>query len=173
MRPPSPAVAKGAVYSLAFVHLTLIAAVIFHGFDRLALHRRLEAPLTLLNDLNYSVWRFGFFAPDVGPSTEVEIRVLDDDGTVHRYSTVEGFRFFSSNLESAGRFYGFKKESSFIADLQDLAARSAATRLFNLHPRAWRVEYAMRAIRYPTMKDFRAGAAPEAREFYATTFEIR
>jgi hypothetical protein len=164
---------KRFVYSLAFVHLSLIAVVIFHGLDELMLRGWWEQPLAVIRDVNYSLWKYGFFAPDVGASTEVEIRLTDDGGQVRRYSTLEGFRFFLSNLESANRFYGFKRETAIDENYQDLSARSVATRMLNLHPNAWRVEYTLRSIRYPTMRDYRNGARAKVGEIYDTTFVLR
>ena len=166
-------VVKRAIYALTFIHLVLIALTIFHGIDGW-LHRGwLEKPLAFYNSLNYAVWRYGFFAPDVGRSTEVEITVHSDGGQVTQYNTLDGFRFFTSNLESANRFYGFKVSMANDEAFQDLSARSVATRMLNIHQDAWRIDYAMRGIRYPTMDEYVKGAPVRKVEFYNTTFVLR
>ena len=67
---------------LAALHLTLIGVVIFHGIDNWVHGGLLERPLAFTCSMNYSVWQYGFFSPDVGKSTEVEISLLEDGGDV-------------------------------------------------------------------------------------------
>ena len=158
---------------IATLHLTLIGVVIFHGMDDWVEGGLLEKPLAFLCSLNYSVWQYGFFSPDVGKSTEVEISLLEDDGKVVQYSTLEDFHFFTSNRESANRFYGFKTHTSSDTLFQDLCARSASVRMLNLHDQAWRISYVMRSIRYPTMAGYRLGEPPRIAELYRTEFELK
>lgn len=167
------AVVKKAVYALAFAHLVVVALTIFHGIDRVLYKGWWHKPLAFYSSLNYAVWRYGFFAPDVGRSTEVEITVHSDGGEITRYSTLDGFRFFTSNLESANRFYGFKVSTASDEVFQDLSARSVAARMLNIHQDAWRIDYAMRGIRYPTMGDYVKGEPVRKVEFYNTTFVLR
>jgi hypothetical protein len=167
------AVKKKTVYTLTFIHLIMIAVSIFHGIDGLVHKGWWEKPLAFYNSLNYAVWRYGFFAPDVGSSSEVEITVYSDGGKVTRYSTLDGFRFFLSNLESANRFYAFKVSMINDATFQDLSARSVAARMLNIHQDAWRIDYAMRSIRYPKMDEYVKGAPVQKLEVYNTTFVLR
>lgn len=157
---------------LAALHLTLIGVVIFHGIDNWVHGGVLERPLAFICSMNYSVWQYGFFSPDVGKSTEVEISLLEDDGDVVNYSTLDDFRFFTANQEAANRFYGFKVHTSSDSVFQDLCARSASARLLNIHDRAWRISYVMRSIRYPTMEGYLLGEPPQVTEFYRTEFEL-
>ena len=160
------------IYGLAFFHLTLIGVVIFHGVDNWIYGGVLEKPLAFLSSLNYSVWRYGFFAPDVGKSTEVEIRVYEDSSKVVRYATRDGFEFFVSNQESLNRFYGFKVQTTADSVFQDLCARSVAVRVMNLHPRSWRVDYQTWSIRYPSMKGYREKEAVRRVDLYQSQFEL-
>ena len=161
---------KKAACLLALTHLTLVAVTICHGTDRW-LHRGWwEKPLMLYSSLSYAMWRFGFFSPNVGKSTEVEIKVYGADGPARRYSTLEGFRFFVSNIESANRFYVFKRETARADSLQDLCARSVATRMLNEQADASRVDFAMRSILYPPMREYASGAPVRTVEYYSTTF---
>jgi len=164
---------KKAVYLLAFVHLSLVAAAITHKADGLMFRSWWEKPLLLYTGMSYSVWRFGFFAPDVGKSTEVEITVHRQDGSSQRYSTLDGFRFLMSNHESANRLYVFKLRSVREKALRDLAARSVAAKMLNADPDGVAVDYALRTIRYPTMAEFRQGAPVRRVELYSTTFGLR
>lgn len=169
---PTIMIMKKLVYTLAFIHLTLIGVVIFHGIDSWVHGGFLEKPLSFLSSLNYSVWQYGFFSPDVGKSTEVEIHVLEDGGNVVSYSTLNDFEFFTANSESANRFYGFKVHTAADSVFQDLCARSAAVRLMNIHQQSWRINYIMRSIRYPAMKDYVKGDTVSVVEFYNTEFEL-
>jgi len=164
---------KKIIYALAFAHLMVIAITIFHGIDGWLHKGWWGKPLEFYSSLNYAVWRYGFFAPDVGRSTEVEITVHSDGGQIKRYSTLDGFRFFTSSLESTNRFYGFKVSTASDDAFQDLSARSVAARMLNLHQDAWRIDYAMRGIRYPTMDEYVKGAPIQKVEFYNTTFVLR
>jgi hypothetical protein len=166
-------VVKKTIYALAFVHLMLIALTIFHGVDGWLHKGWWEKPLAFYSSLNYAVWRYGFFAPDVGSSSEVEITVHGDSGQVTRYSTLDGFRFFTSSLESANRFYGFKRSTASEEAFQDLSARSVAARMLNIHQDAWRIDYTMRSIGYPPMDEYVKGAPIRKVEFYNTTFVLR
>ncbi len=169
----NPTVAKKAIYALAFAHLLVVGLTIFHGIDRWLYKGWLHKPLAFYSSLNYAVWRYGFFAPDVGRSTEVEITVHSDSGEVTRYSTLDGFRFFTSSLESANRFYGFKVSTASDETFHDLSARSVAAHMLNIHQDAWRIDYAMRGIRYPTMGEYVKGEPVRKVEFYNTTFVLR
>lgn len=164
---------KKLMYILALVHLLLITVVIFHGLDDLIRNTILEKPLAFLCSLNYSVWQYGFFSPDVGKSTEVEIKLYEDNGTVKEFSTLEGFRFFVSNAEAANRFYGFKVNTASDTTFLDLCSRSAAVRLLNLYPSAWRVDYTMRSIRYPTMAGYLNQDTIQQITLYQTAYEFK
>ena len=166
-------VVKRAIYALAFIHLGLMAASITHGLDDIRVGGWLERPLGFIRDLNYSVWRYGFFAPDVGVSTEVEIRIHEEGGKERVLSTVRGFRWHLSTQDSANRFYGFKRKTPLGDDFLNLAAHSVATRLFNRYPEARRVDYTMRTIRYPTLEGYRKGEEPKVHEFYDSSFVLR
>jgi len=165
---------KKTMYVLASVHLTVIAMTILHGVDEWVVHKGWwQKSLVVYSSLNYAVWRFGFFSPDVGSSSEVEITLHTDSGETKRYSTLQGFRFFTSNLESANRFYGFKTRTAGDDAFQDLSARSVAARMLNIHEDAWRMDYAVRKIRYPAMDEYLRGAPIRTVEFYTTTFVLR
>lgn len=164
---------KKLMYLLVFVHLSLITVVIFHGLDDLVRGTIVEKPLAFLCSLNYSVWQYGFFSPDVGKSTEVEIRMYNDDGSEQEYSTLKGFDFFTANAEAENRFYGFKVHTAADTNFLDLCSRSAAVRMLNLHPEAWRVDYTMRSIRYPSMAGFLQQDTIREVQLYHTVYEIR
>ena len=164
---------KRLAYIFAAIHLMVIGLAVSHGIDPF-LHRwGLEFGLAILRDLNYSVWRYSFFAPDVGFSTELSIRVFRDDGTVVEYSTLDNFRFFTASQESANRFYGLKRRATVDETFGDLGARSLATRMINLHESASRIDIAMRSIRFPNMEKFRQGEKAAVAELYSTTFALR
>jgi hypothetical protein len=173
MRAINSTTLKKIIYALAFAHLTVIAITIFHGFDGFLRKEWWARPLVFYSSLNYAVWRYGFFAPDVGRSTEVEITVHSGGGQIKRYNTLDGFRFFTSNLESANRFYGFKVSTANDEAFQNLSARSVAARMLNIHQDAWRIDYAMRSIRYPAMGEYVKGAPVQKVEFYNTSFVLR
>ena len=161
------------VYLLAFVHLALVALVIFHGADRWITRGWWERPLGFWGGVNFSMWRFGFFSPDVGKSSEIEFKITFRDGRVEKLSTRSGFDFFTANHESLVRFYGFRIHTAEDPALQDLCARSVVVRLLNelgISPDVLSVDYALRSIRYPTMQGFRAGEPVETKEFYTTNF---
>jgi len=48
-----------------------------------------------------------------------------------------------------------------------------AARMLNIHQDAWRIDYAMRSIRYPVMDEYVKGAPVQKVEFYNTTFILR
>jgi hypothetical protein len=45
--------------------------------------------------------------------------------------------------------------------------------MLNIHQDAWRIDYAMRGIRYPTMGEYVKGAPIQKVESYTTTFVLR
>jgi hypothetical protein len=164
------------IYILAFIHLTGIAMVICHGTDPWVARGWWQRPLVFWGGMNYSFWRFGFFSPDVGKSSEIEIKVIQKDGRIQTFSTLSGFNFFTSNQESLNRFYCFKIQGGRDPALQDLCARSLVVRVLNelgLSKEVSSVEYAIRSIRYPTMGDYRKGEPPKTIEFYKTRFVMR
>ena len=168
-RPPL----RRIVYLLAFVHLALVAAVIFHAADPWITRGWWERPLGFWGGINFSMWRFGFFSPDVGKSSEIEFKITLRDGRVEKLSTLSGFDFFTANHESLIRFYGFRIHTAEDPALQDLCARSVVVRLLNelgISGDVVSVEYALRSIRYPTMQGFRSGEPVETTEFYRTNF---
>lgn len=158
---------------LAFVHLALVAGVIFHAADPWITRGWWERPLGFWGGVNFSLWRFGFFSPDVGKSSEIEFKIHLRDGRVEKLSTLSGFDFFTANHESLIRFYGFRIHTAEDPALQDLCARSVVVRLLNevgISGEVVSVDYALRAIRYPTMQGFREGEPVETTEFYRTSF---
>lgn len=160
------------MYLLAYAHLFLIAVVIFHGLDQVVLNTWWEKPLAFLTSMNYSVWQYGFFSPNVGKSSEVELVIYEDGGIVKRFSTLEGFDFYTSNQESNNRFYGFKHNTARDTVFQDLCARSVAARMLNIHQQAWRVDYTMRSIHFPRIETYSPQAKIDTVEFYYTSFEL-
>ncbi|MBK8042449.1 MAG: hypothetical protein KBG02_11150 [Haliscomenobacter sp.] len=164
---------KKLIYFLAFFHLSVIAVVIFHGLDSVVHKGWWEKPLAFICSINYSIWQYGFFSPDVGKSSEVKIRVFEDGGSVKEYSTLNGFDFYTHHPESLNRFYGFKHHTATDTVFQDLCARSVATRMLNIHQDAWRVDYTMRSIHYPRISQFKPGAPVDTVAFYLTTFQLR
>jgi len=164
---------KRLIYALAIGHLLLITIVISHVTDSIVKHSFLTTPLAFLCSLNYSVWQYGFFSPDVGKSTEVEIVLHHENGHLQRLSTLNGFKFNTSSQESANRFYGFKVETAHNPDYSDLCARSYSTALINRDPTVWKVNYIMRSIRYPGMTDYLNKKPVVTKEFYNTTFSLR
>ena len=161
------------VYLLAFVHLALVAAVVFHRADPWITRGWWERPLGFWGGVNFSMWRFGFFSPDVGKSSEIEFKINYRDGRVEKLSTLSDFDFFTANHESLIRFYGFRIHTAEDPALQDLCARSVVVRLLNelgISDDVVSVDYALRAIRYPTMQGFRGGEPVETTEFYRTNF---
>ncbi len=165
---------KKFIYTLAFVHLLLITLTIFHVFDNWYNKNAIvEKSFAFVCSLNYSVWRYGFFSPDVGRSNEIEIKTFDSDGHEQQFSTLRGFNFFLSNADLAKRFYGFKVYNVADTVIQDLCARSVATRMMNLYPGTTRVTYTLRSIRYPTMEGFRNKEPVEILNLYTTDFKLR
>lgn len=161
------------VYLLAFVHLALVAAVIFHAADPWITRGWWERPLGFWGGVNFSMWRFGFFSPDVGKSSEIEFKINYRDGRAETLSTLSDFDFFTANHESLIRFYGFRIHTAEDPALQDLCARSVVVRLLNelgVSEDVVSVDYALRAIHYPTMQGFRGGEPVETTEFYRTNF---
>jgi hypothetical protein len=171
-----PPLLMKAAYVLAFLHLSIIGLVIVHTTDNW-LHRGWwERPMVYWSGLNYSLWRYGFFSPDVGKSSEIEITIDDGAGHLTRLSTLEGFRFFTSNRESLNRFYGFKVQTARDEAFQDLCARSVTARLLNdleIYQGGLRIEYVMRSIHYPTMEGFQKEEPVRTVEFYRTTFVLQ
>lgn len=163
---------KKIIYGLAFLHLLLISLSVFHLIDGLLKTRYLAKPLAFISTLNYSVWRYGFFSPDVGKTMEVEMMIYEDSIHVRKYSTVEGFDFYVANNEAANRFYGFKAHTAADTTFLDLCSLSACTRMLNLHPGAWRIDYTVRSIRYPTMKGYREQDTIAIEPLYTTSFEV-
>ena len=166
---------KKIVYILAFVHLTLAGAVIFHAADPLLNRGWWERPLSFWGGINYSLWRFGFFSPDVGKSSEIEFKITHKDGRVDKVTTLSDFEFFTANRESLIRFYGFRVHSAEDSGLQDLCARSVVVYLINelgTSRDVSSVDYTLRSIRYPTMAGFRTGEPVATTEFYSTKFVI-
>ena len=150
--------------------------VICHGADPWVARGWWQRPLVFWCGINYSLWRFGFFSPDVGKSSEIEIKVTQKDGRVQAFSTLSGFDFFTSNRESLNRFYSFKVIGGRDPDLQDLCARSAVVHVLNqlgLSQDISTVDYAIRGIRYPTMDGYKNGESPETVELYSTRFVVR
>ena len=169
------ALLKKTVYLLAFVHLTLAGAVIFHAADPWLNRGWWQRPLTFWGGINYSLWRFGFFSPDVGKSSEIEFKITYKDGRMDKVSTLSDFDFFTANRESLIRFYGFRVHSTEDRGLQDLCARSVVVYLLNelgTSHDVSSVDYTLRSIRYPTMAGFRAGEPVVTTETYRTTFVI-
>lgn len=164
---------KKTIYTLAYIHLSLIMVVILHGLDSVTYNPWLEKPLGFLCSVNYSVWQYGFFSPDVGKSSEIELTLFEDGGRVNRFSTVDGFEFYTSNQESLNRFYGFKHNTAKDSVFQDLCARSVAARMLNTHPSAWRLDYVMRSISFPELKNYTPESKIDTLEFYSTSFVLR
>jgi hypothetical protein len=161
------------VYTLAFIHLCVIGTVIFHGTDSWLNQSWWQRPLVFWGGINYSLWRFGFFSPDVGKSSEIEFRVTQKDGQVRSFTTLAGFNFFTSNRESLIRFYGFRVQAAENPALQDLCARSVIVHLLNeleISQDVSGVDYILRSIRYPTMQGFRNGEPVRTEELYRTSF---
>jgi hypothetical protein len=162
-----------AICFLAFVHLALVAGIILHAADAWITRGWWERPLGFWGGVNFSMWRFGFFSPDVGKSSEIEFKITFRDGRVQKLSSLSGFDFFTANHESLIRFYGFRIHTAEDPALQDLCARSVVVRLLNelgVSGDVVSVEYVLRSIRYPTMKGFRSGEPVETAEFYRTKF---
>jgi len=160
------------IYGLAFLHLLFISLSVFHLIDGVLKTKYLSEPLAFISTLNYSVWRYGFFSPDVGKSMEVEMLVYEDSINVRKYSTIENFDFFVANQEAANRFYGYKAHTTADSTFLDLCSLSASTRMLNLHPEAWRIDYTVRSIRYPTMKGYRQNDSIRVVDLYTTSFEL-
>lgn len=167
---------RRTVYALAFFHLSIVGAVIFHGVDPWVNRGWWQRPLAFWGGINYSLWRFGFFSPDVGKSSEIEFKVVQRDGHVRKFTTLAGFDFLTRNRESLIRFYGFRVQASEDPALQDLCARSVVVRLLNelsLAQDTASVDYTLRTIRYPTMRGFREGESIRTAEFYSTRFVMK
>jgi len=171
-----PLLLQRIVCALAFIHLSLVGAVIFHGVDPWVNRGWWERPLVFWGGINYSLWRFGFFSPDVGKSSEIEFKVIQRDGQVRKFTTLAGFDFFTRNRESLIRFYGFRIQASEDPALQDLCARSVIVHLLNelgISQEALSVDYTLRTIRYPTMQGFRDGESIRTAQFYNTRFVMK
>jgi len=164
---------KRLIYALAFFHLLLISLTIFHALDKVyTLNAVVEKSFSFVCSLNYSVWRYGFFSPDVGRSNEIEIKTYDSQNHETKFSTLNGFNFFLSNADLGKRFYGFKVYNVADTSLQGLSARSVATRMMNIFPDVNKVTYTLRSIRYPTMKDYCKKKPVEILDIYTTTFTL-
>ncbi|MBK7870283.1 MAG: hypothetical protein IPJ74_06125 [Saprospiraceae bacterium] len=159
------------IYIATALHLSIIFATIVHGLDD-NFYNHFEKPLACLTAINYSAWRFAFFTPDVGKSTEVEIILEGADGKMKRYNTSKDFKFFTSNWESENRFYGFKVHAAKDSAYQDLSSRSMCTRMLNLHQDMHRINYSMKGIQYPKMADFVQDSIIKTGVFYETKFEL-
>jgi hypothetical protein len=163
---------KKIIYILAFTHLFIIFLTIIHALDKLS-ETKVSWIATSINfycSLNYSVWRYGFFSPDVGRSNEIEIITYSENEKATKYSTLNGFNFFLNNNDLGKRFYGFKTYNAADTLIQDLCARSVATRMINLFPDTKKVRYTIRSIRYPTMQNFRKKEPIQINELYSTEF---
>lgn len=160
------------VYSLVGIHFTIITLAIVGVLNFEKLYRHAEIPMAILTSLNYSAWRFAFFTPDVGKSTEVDILLENTQGKKIHYSTSKGFKFLTHNQESANRFYGYKVNTARDTLFMDLSARSACTYLLNEHRDMNRISFTMRWIFYPDMIDYRKGAKIQKETFYETTFGL-
>ncbi len=163
---------KRIAYTLAFAHLLLIALVITHVLDYPIKRGNWQRSAAFLSSINYSIWQYGFFSPDVGKSTELEITLEQEDSTILHFSTLDSFRFNVSNNESLNRFYGFKVRAASDTLYGDLCSRSVATRLFNNYPNTRAVGYAMRSVRYPSMSGFLAKDSILKIEFYNTEYRL-
>ena len=162
---------KKIIYTLAFLHLFIVAFTISHANDKLVKGEHPTANFfQFLTDINYCAWQYGFFSPDVGKSTELEIGILNSEGKIQKSSTLDSFRFHAHNIETLNRFYGFRVRSSVDTTFQDLCSRSVCTRLFNLHPNTVGISYVIRTVRYPTMQGFLEKEPIEIREFYRTQY---
>ncbi len=160
------------VYTLAAVHLGLITLVICHVIDEHKAYRFLEQPFAFLTAINYSIWKFGFFTPDIGRSTEVEIYMSGPGQQPVRYSTLEGFEFFTNDHENRNRFYGYKIHSARDTTFINLSARSACVYMLNEHPGMDYIQFVMRGITYPSMKEFRQDSTYAHEEFYCIEFTL-
>ncbi len=145
----------------------------FHLIDIPLRNKYLSEPLAFISTLNYSVWRYGFFTPDVGKSVEVEFLVFEDSITATEYSTLKDFDFFLSTDDAANRIYGFKHHSVADSTFLDLNSMSTCTRMLNLHPEAWRIDFTLRDIHYPTMEGYRQNDSIRITEQYYTSFELK
>lgn len=163
---------KIIVYTLAFLHLSIVSLTIFHGLSDYNTYGFLEKPLGALTTINYSAWRFGFFTPNVGNSTEVKFVLRNPLGEEIIHNTSDGFDFFTSNLESANRFYGHKVHSAKDSLFLDLSARSMCAFMLNEHEGMNYISMSMKGIRYPTMKNFRKDSVIKMNEYYRVEFEL-
>jgi hypothetical protein len=153
----------------------VVAAVVFHGIDASINLSSFERPVAYWGGINYCLWRFGFFSPDVGKSSEIEFKIILRNGNVKKFTTSEGFDFFTGNRESLIRFYAFRIEAAEESVLQGLCARSVVVHVLNelgAGEDVSTVEYTVRNIRYPTMEGFRAGKPVETTDSYSTTFVL-
>lgn len=163
---------KKIIYGLCTLHLAIISLTILHGLEYTKAYGILERPLGMLTTMNYSAWRFGFFTPNVGNSTQVDIHLKGRTGEELHYSTAEDFKFFTSNHESANRFYGHKVHSSKDTIFMDLAARSMCTYILNEHREMNEIQYTMKGIRYPEMSGFAKDSAILREDYYSVTFSL-
>ena len=163
---------KIIVYTITSLHLFLITLVVFHGLDHDKAYAVIEKPLACLTAINYCAWRFAFFTPDVGKSTEVTLTLRNKEGKEKIYSTEDGFDFYTSNWESENRFYGYKVHSARDSMFIDLSARSMCTFVLNEHEDMDYISFSMKGIRYPKMREFTNDSIIKEHEFYSIAFEL-
>jgi hypothetical protein len=165
---------KKFIYIIAFTHLFIIFLTIIHALDKISETKVswLAKSINFYCSINYSIWRYGFFSPDVGKSNEIEIITYDSNGKAKNFSTLQGFNFFLNNNDLGKRFYGFKTYNAADTLIQDLCARSVATRMINTFPETKKVRYTIRSIRYPSMEGFRKKEKIQKNELYSTEFSI-
>ncbi len=84
-----------------------------------------------------------------------------------------GFDFYMGNADLAKRLYGFKFFNASDTMVQDLFARSVATRMINLNPGVTKVSYTIRTIRYPSMDEFLKNKPVHQAQLYTTEFVLR
>jgi len=163
---------KKIIYIASFIHLIIVSLAIFHVIDGVGKGRRplIEKSASFYCSINYSLWHFGFISHDDVRSNELELIIYNINGSVTKYSTLDGFKFFVSNNDLKNRFYGFKITNAADVLIQDLCARSVATRMMNLHAGTTRVSYTIRSIIYPTMEGYSKNEPMKTQTVYTTDF---